>query len=322
MLSLKDIKGQDNAVKFLENCLASGRTPNAFLFSGPEGVGRAMAARAFIAGLFSSGKDMAGAEAVSGRVSSGSHPDVMWVKPEKNKYISIDDARKAKEFLSLKPYEAPYTVAVLEDAHMMKAESANALLKVLEEPPFSSLIILISSRKDLILPTVASRCFELRFTRLPLDITQKILVKAAGLTDGAARFLASFSQGSAGDALSMIKEGLLERRRTVIQLLKRAMSMPDAACLSWDGEAKDVLIEDIDISIMLLRDAVLYLRGITAGVIDREGAAELVPLLPSREAEKKAYDIVSELSGLRKMLIGNANAKLVSQAMNTVVHGK
>ncbi|MFQ5952384.1 MAG: AAA family ATPase, partial [Candidatus Omnitrophota bacterium] len=92
-----------------------------YLFFGPEGVGRALTAKAFLMAVMN--------------IDRLDHPDVIWINPGKNKKIKIEEVRKVRDVLNLKPYEAPVNACVIEEAHMMTVEASNALLKVLEEPP-------------------------------------------------------------------------------------------------------------------------------------------------------------------------------------------
>jgi DNA polymerase-3 subunit delta' len=294
MISLKNILGQRNAVRFLSGNIASGRIANGYLFSGPDGVGKALAAKAFLASLICSngqGKEACGVCPVCAKVSSGTHPDVLWIKPEKNKKIIVDDIRRIKEQLCLKPYEAPRAAAVIEDAHMMNAFSSNALLKVLEEPPGSSLIILLTNKRELLLPTVVSRCMEVRFGPLPQEDTVRIL--ASGSMDGErARFFAYLSGGSPGKAAEMAGGTWLQRREEIAERIAR---IERREVIHWDTEEKDKLIEDAELSIMMLRDAA-FGKGVFSGYsVDR------------------LYEIISRIADLKKSLEGNANPKIVSR---------
>lgn len=323
MLSLKDIKGQDNAVKFLTSCISLERIPNAFLFYGPDGVGRALAAKAFVSALFC-GSVKARAE-VCGfcpacrRVEALQHPDLLWIKPEKNKGIPIDEIRKAKDTLNLKPYEAPYNVCVIEDAHMMRPEAANAMLKMLEEPPAHSLLILISSKKELLLPTVVSRCSEVRFRYLSVRDTEEIIQRNGATDERSARFLASFSQGSPGAALAMVKDGLPDRRKALFIMMERTFHAQTPAFMTWDAETKDAILEDIELMLVFLRDAAFAKEGLSERVLDREaarsGAAELIK---SRSLEQ-LHRMTEDLINLKQAVMGNANPKIVGQILPAIL---
>lgn len=315
MVSLNEIKAQTNALKYLTGSLSRGRIASSYLFSGPEGVGKALCAKAFVKTLMCP-EGGCGSCPVCRRIEGLQHPDLTWIKPEKNKAIRIEEVRQVKEALSLKPYEAPFSVCVMEDAHMMTQEASNALLKVLEEPPSASLMILVTSKKELLLETVLSRCSEVRFAHLPVEETKDIILeKAEGVREETAYFLAYFSQGSPGKALEMINENLQERRNSLIKLASLIMEEENASCLNWDTEDKNQLLEDLEMVIMLLRDAALAKEGLEDMALDKGVTKSgLYPLLKNQPIEK-LYRQVERLLEIKLALLGNVNPKLVAQVL-------
>ncbi len=319
MVLLRDIKGQDNAVRYLRNSLSSGRIANSYLFFGPEGVGRALTAKTFVMTLVcagGSGQDEACGTCPScRRVDNLDHPDVTWIKPAKNKNIKIEEIRKVKEVLNLKPYESSVNVCVIEDAHMMTVEASNALLKVLEEPPGRSLLILISSKKDMLLPTVVSRCAEVRFRSLPIKDTKEIVMNNSGADEETAYFLAYFSQGSPGRALEMTEEGLLEQKTSLIGLVERIVKERNSSCMNWDKEDKDHLLEDLELLIMFFRDIAFGKEGIEEMVLDKGLLDTETYRFFKMYPMEKLCGIVERLIRLKKALMGNVNPKLVAQVL-------
>lgn len=138
--------------KYFELAVKSNTLSHAYLFSGPEEVGKKDFAKEFF-------------KLVNNR-NSENDPDFRLVSPrleDGESKIYIEDMRDFKSFLSFKPYYGPYKFAVVDSADRLTVEASNAILKSLEEPPAHSIIILISSRPKIILPTILSRCEEIRF---------------------------------------------------------------------------------------------------------------------------------------------------------------
>ncbi|MFH1878827.1 MAG: DNA polymerase III subunit delta' [Candidatus Omnitrophota bacterium] len=319
MALLRDIKGQDTAVSLLSSTLASGRTAKSYLFCGPAGVGKALTAKAFIMGLFCRMKDMEGGACgvcpSCLRVKSLSHPDVKWIAPEKNKKIKIEQIRDIKDILNLKPYESPASVCVIEDAHMMTVEASNALLKILEEPPGHSLMILTTDKKELVTETVVSRCAEVRFRYLSMRETAEIIKSGSGTDERQAFFLACFSQGSPGNALRMLNDGILERRDKVIRMMEEIVEEKNSSCMNWDEEDKDVLIEDLDLMIMIFRDISLGREGLTEMVMDKNLVGTSIYRFFVKYPARKMFGTLSRLVELKLAVLSNVNPKLVAQRL-------
>ncbi len=168
------------AVRWLEGEQASdgqrgGRGPtHAYLFHGPAGVGKRTVARAFAAALLASGS--AAPEEVHGRAARGAHPDLTWVTPSGAGEMLVGDIDQAVVAAAARtPFESRRRVFVMEDAHTLNDQAANRLLKTLEEPaPFAHFILLAPTPREL-LPTIASRCQQVRFDPLaPARIEQRL----------------------------------------------------------------------------------------------------------------------------------------------------
>ncbi len=145
----------------------NGRGPtHAYLFHGPPGVGKRTIARAFAAALLAAGSPTP--DEVRGRAARGAHPDLTWVTPTGAGEMLVGDIDQAVVAAAARtPFESQRRVFVLEDAHTLNDQAANRLLKTLEEPaPFAHFILLAPTPREL-LPTIASRCQQVRFDPLP-----------------------------------------------------------------------------------------------------------------------------------------------------------
>ncbi|MFA6635972.1 MAG: AAA family ATPase [Candidatus Omnitrophota bacterium] len=319
MLLLKDIKGQHDPVRYLRGSISSGRISASYLFSGPSGVGRALTAKAFLRELlFSSGFEGEGIGRYNdelGKFDKMEHPDVKWIIPEKNKSIGIDEIRLIKDTLYMKPFSASSNAAVIEDAHMMTQEAANALLKVLEEPPDHSIIILISDKKEWIPPTVLSRCSEVRFSPLPGGVVRDIIMDRSGADEQTADLLAGFSQGSVGKALEWQGSDFAERRKALADMVKSFTFSPHDVLMNWHSESKDVLVEDIDTLIAMLRDAALANEGIPGSLLHWETIDGTSGWPVQQKNADEIYGTMERLTEIKRAIAGNCNTKIVSQVL-------
>ncbi|OGN10223.1 MAG: hypothetical protein A3J46_05980 [Candidatus Yanofskybacteria bacterium RIFCSPHIGHO2_02_FULL_41_11] len=140
------VVGHDKNKKYFQTALKDGYLSHAYLFSGPEMIGKKLFAKDLVDLLNNRGSE--------------NNPDFISVGH------SIENIRDLKSFLYVKPYYGPYKLALIDEAEKMTAEASNALLKILEEPSSSTVIILVSSKPKLLLPTIWSRCQEIKFQPL------------------------------------------------------------------------------------------------------------------------------------------------------------
>ena len=230
-----DLLGQPRAVALLEAALAQGRLAPAYLFAGPDGVGRRLAALRFLEGVLAG---PGGADAIRRRLQEGNHPDLLWVEPTYQDKGQLVPASKAEElglarraapqlrleqirevslFLSRRAVEAKGCLVVLEGAEAMAEGAANALLKTLEEPG-DGLLILIAAAPDQLLTTIRSRCQQIPFTRLSPSQLASVLERCGEAGIGAdPPLLVELAAGSPGELLrcrqawAALPEGLADR---------------------------------------------------------------------------------------------------------------
>ncbi|HZK49599.1 MAG TPA: DNA polymerase III subunit delta' [Thermoleophilia bacterium] len=188
-----DILGQTLALTSLRQALAHGAS-HAYLFAGPAGVGKSDTALAFAAGLACPDRGCGACETCR-RVLEGLHPDVEIVSPE-GAFITIDQIREINREVVMRPFEASVRVYVLLDAHTLKNEAANALLKTLEEPPPHAHFILVTDSPQALPQTVVSRCRRVLFTSVASPVLAAHLVAAYGLSEVEALAFARVAHGS------------------------------------------------------------------------------------------------------------------------------
>jgi DNA polymerase-3 subunit delta' len=222
---LRDITGHQRLVELLARSIAGGTLPPSLLFAGPAGATKRQTALAVAQTLNcldlrqvtdASGQpitDACGICASCVRIQRGVHPDVVIVEPGDTGAIRIDQIREVVERTAYRPFEGRRRVVVIDEADALMAPAQNALLKTLEEPPSLSVFILVTTRPDMLLPTVRSRCIRLLFTEPGAEaidveareIAHSVLVHASTTTDpgrrleGAKELLAKTGQGGAAD---------------------------------------------------------------------------------------------------------------------------
>jgi DNA polymerase-3 subunit delta' len=202
-----DILGHDRPIKVLKRAFASGRLAHAYLFWGPDGIGKEMAARAAAKVLLCRDPGALAKAAPCGtcdacvKCEAGEHPDLHLVAPGE-RAISVDDVRALQGTLGLRAFESGFKIAIIRDAFRMSREGANALLKTVEEPPSGTFLFLLAHHRSQLLPTLVSRCQQLRFDPLPEETLAGWLAARGGMDDETSRRLAELAGGSPGAALA------------------------------------------------------------------------------------------------------------------------
>jgi len=256
-LSFAGLAGQERAKAVLRRVFQSGRMAHAYLFRGPDGVGKAKCARLVAARVNCRQPDEEGACGVCAscrKCLSGNHPDLVSLSPV-NGTIKIDPVRELCRSLSYPPYESERRVVIIEDIHTMTQAAANSLLKTLEEPPEHNLLILTAEASKELLQTVVSRCQVINFHNLSPEQTMEVLMKLQPELDAEeAELLAGLSDGCPGTALVLQSKDLISRYRVVREVLEHS-SEPAAGVTEVLLEAEQLasLKADLPLFLGLLR---------------------------------------------------------------------
>jgi DNA polymerase-3 subunit delta' len=235
-MSWASLRGHEALIEAFRQVVSRGRLAHAYLFVGPEGVGKKRFALELARMLLCEDP----AAPVRGdacdrcpgcvQIEARTHPDFQLVGlPEDRHEFPIALIQEVIRNLALRPARGRQRVAIIDDADQLNEESANAFLKTLEEPPPSSLLILIGTSPDRQLPTIRSRCQLIRFAPLPEEVVSERLV-GEGVVENleAARALARFSGGSLSEARALADPELRGFRLELIEALGRERNDPVA----------------------------------------------------------------------------------------------
>jgi DNA polymerase-3 subunit delta' len=238
-MPFRDILGHPRLVGLLARSVRDGTLPPSLIFSGPNGIGKRLAAISTAQALnctapreasgppiHSIPVDACGVCPACTRIARGVHPDVMLVGPGENGSIKIDQVRDIIERVAYRPFEGRRRAVIIDEADSLVPAAQAALLKTLEEPPSLSVFMLITSRPDTLLDTVRSRCPRLRFRPLDAGDVAAALVKR-GRSDAEARAIAATADGSVSVALEAAGSDLVDARDVAVRVLAHASSSDD-----------------------------------------------------------------------------------------------
>lgn len=292
--------GHGWAVAWLAAAIRRGRLHHAYLFTGPEGVGRTTLALAFAQALLCAEPNAPCGECAScRRVAANTHPDVRLVEPEKG-VLRAEQVREVTREASLRPVEARWRVFVLTHLEQAHPAAANALLKTLEEPPAHVVLILTTAATDVIPATLVSRCQVLALRPVEEDVLVNALVER-GVHSDRARLVARLSRGRPGLALRILEdESFWQRREDVFTAVKtlaenrsRWVRLEKASHLA--RLAPEEVAEYLDLLTLVYRDVNLWQLGQEELIVNLDKKAEVAALaaqLPKESVQRMVADLV------------------------------
>jgi len=258
-----DVVGQDTVIRCIKNSIANKRIAHAYLFCGPDGVGKSLVARVLASTLNCKdrGLEPCGVCLSCMKAESGNHPDIIPVRTEKAS-ISVDDIRELQRSMQKKPYEGGLKVYIIYEAHKMTEQAQNALLKTLEEPPGHIIIIMLAVSQYELLSTIISRCQVIKFTSAPEKAIENYLINRYNVQKEEARYMAAFSGGIVGRALAFLSDDSVKKERDEVIRLIREIYKRDRLYALMQADYflgnKDRIDYILEIMMSWFRDLLVY----------------------------------------------------------------
>lgn len=336
-MPFRTIIGHRRILDLLSRSIVGVSLPPSVIFSGPEGVGKRLVALAVAQALNCTGTSQ-GSGAADGkrpidacgecpackRIARDVHPDVLMVGPGETGSIKIEQVRDLIDRAMYRPFEGRRRVTIVDDADRLVAGAQNALLKTLEEPPPSSVFILITSRPDALLPTVTSRCSHIRFGRLSSTDVATVLERDHKYVTREALAVAAASDGSVGQALHAEGEEHSNARGDAEALLRSARGRSDAR--TRVERAKDLvkgaggpsatdreyLALRLQMLSSLARDLGLLASGAGAELLANVDRCEELKVLATSFDSHRALELFAAVDRAQSALDRNVSPKVVA----------
>lgn len=342
-----NITGQERAIALLESSLKRGRLSHAYLFLGPEGVGKKTLALELAKAVNCLQPEPPCGKCTSCiRISSGRHADVISynLSPQSEEVadssqseesatssrreIGVDKIRELQEMAHLSPFEGKKKVFIIEEADRLSEEASNRLLKILEEPPPAVLIILLAqaigsphgkqTSTGGLLPTIVSRCQIIELHPVSFSMLERTLISDQGLEPGRARHIARVSQGRMGLALKYQQhpEMLKKREEKLMSLIPLTHAEIEArfsfVMKMTEGGKKEweEILDTLSLWLTWWRDLFLWKSGAKEYVVNLEQEAFINRQAMKLEKEQIAHALFY-LHQAKSQLEARANIKLV-----------
>lgn len=265
MLEFNKILGHRQIKDHFQNAVETGKVSHAYILSGEAGMGRKSLANAFALSLLCE-KGLAEpcmeCHACK-QVLSGNHPDLFYVTHEKPASIGVDDIREQiNHTILVRPYSSFYKIYIVDEAEKMTVQAQNALLKTMEEPPAYAVILLLTTNLEGFLPTILSRCVQLKLKPLRDEVVKEYLTQSEGIEERQAEICAAFARGNLGKAIYLAdSEEFKLMYNEVLHLLKHLKDTDISELLDYIRKLKDEktdIYECLDFMQMWYRDVLMY----------------------------------------------------------------
>ncbi|MBC2576370.1 ATP-binding protein [Peptostreptococcus canis] len=306
----ENILGQELAKKRLSNLVKNKRISNAYIFTGPEGVGKKLMAKEFANCLIGMNVD--------------NSSDFILIEPKKGENtIKIEQIRELNSSISLKPY-SNYKIYLINDSEKMTIQAQNALLKTLEEPCSYGIIILVTKNEQALLETIRSRCIEVKFSSLSMENIKKIL-KSNGVSSNDANVATIFARGSASMALSISQNSEIISLRNGIEdylsdvLLKKDKFKASVAAEFFKKDS-DNISGIIQLFKIYIRDAIIMRDTYGTNMLINKDKENLIRRLASALSLSQLGEILSILNDTDNKLNANCNFNSTIQAMSLNIY--
>ncbi|MDC0708597.1 DNA polymerase III subunit delta' [Stigmatella sp. ncwal1] len=333
-MTLASVVGQPRAMDALQAALRSGSVHHAYLFAGPEGVGKELAAVGLAQALTCPEQPGVGCGACPSclRIGKGLHPDVTWVMPDEERVarglagrsdftgtpsreIRVEQIRELQERLALRGLESRRKVALIVSAQTMNVQAQNAFLKTLEEPPSDTTLILVASAVDRLLPTIRSRCGKVHFGPLPVELVAQRVQQERKLDPPTAALAAVMAGGSLGRALSLDLEVLAQRKDIItrFEALRPDNALPLLRFAEEYGASREEAEQALTLLTLWTRDVARVRAG--AGGVANMDLGELAQEVAARTHETELHRRHALLERAQGALQRNGSPRLHLERM-------
>ena len=306
------IIGHQQVISQLRHAVSEDHIAGAYLFAGEPNVGKETVALYFVKSI--NCLDLVHRPCdnclACHKINTGNHPDFQVVRPE-GKQIKIDQIRQLQRQVVFQPIEGRRKLYIITEANRMNLEAANCLLKTLEEPPARSVLILLTSNLDALLPTIRSRCQIISFQPLPVPELVEILTDRFSLDADHASSIAVLSQGAVGKALTLIEDKSL----TVIDQIPEVVTTTDRLSAFRIAEQLGEDLTQLDQLVMWYRDLLLIRQSTSVDLLTHRNHLESLQQIAKNYSRIHLQSAIKAIFETKKLIERNVNATLALEVL-------
>ncbi|WP_320957365.1 DNA polymerase III subunit delta' [Enterocloster asparagiformis] len=322
MLELKEILGHGPIKEHFFNAVITGNISHAYILSGEAGMGKKSLANAFaLALLCEKGQaDPCRQCHACKQVMSGNHPDLIYVTHEKPASIGVDDVRRQiNDTIQVKPYSSAHKIYIVDEAEKMTVQAQNALLKTIEEPPAYAVILLLTTNAEAFLPTILSRCVQLKLKPLKDREVKDYLVSRMGVEMSQAEIYTAFARGNLGKAIHLAdSEDFRHLYGELLDLLKNLKKSDISELLERIRKMKEDKLDIhqcLDFMQMWYRDVLMYKTTKDINLLIFKDEFSTVNAMSTVSGYEGLERILTAIDKARIRLDANVNMELVMELL-------
>ncbi len=326
MLGFSDILGHETIKANLRKAITSHKVSHAYIMTGEAGMGRKSLANAFALSLLCErgGADPCMKCHACKQVMSGNHPDLIYVTHEKPGSIGVDDIRRQiNDTICVRPYSSYFKVYIVDEAEKMTVQAQNALLKTIEEPPSYAVIILLTTNQEAFLPTILSRCVQLKLKPLKDSVVKEYLTESLGVKEQEADVYAAFARGNLGKAIHLASsEDFKLIHSEMLYLLKNVKKMDISELLNYIRKLKDEnidLYECLEFMQYWYRDVLMFKVTKDVNLLIFKDEYTMINEISNNSGYDGLENILAAIDKARVRLDANVNTELVLELMLLVM---
>lgn len=322
MAAFKDIIGQEQIKKHLQNALSTGKISHAYIINGERFSGKEFIAKTFAMALQCETGGLEPCQECHSckQALSGNQPDIIRVTHEKPGSIGVDDIRsQINGDIAIKPYSSRYKIYIMNEAEKMTVQAQNALLKTLEEPPAYAVILLLTTNVNSLLQTILSRCVVLNMKPVSDELVKNFLMSQMQVPDYKAEVCVAFARGNIGKAkLLAVSEDFEKVKEEALSLLKYVHEMDITemiAAIKIISEYKLDVGDYLDIMSIWYRDVLLFKATNDANSLVFKEEIGNIRKVTGRTSYEGIESVLHALSRAKIRLDANVNFELTMELL-------
>ena len=326
MQEVEKVLGHEEVIKHLQNAAAMDKVSHSYIFAGEKGSGKKLLAKIFAMTLQCEkhGKEPCLQCSSCKKAMNRNHPDIIYVTHEKPNSIGIEDIREQLiGDVAIKPYTGPYKIYIVDEAEKMTVQAQNALLKTIEEPPSYAVILLLTANEDAFLPTILSRCVQLKLKPLKDSAVKEYLLETMGVKEQDADVYAAFARGNLGKAIHLASsEEFKLMHSEMLYLLKSLKDMDITDILDFIKKLREEevdLYECLDFMQLWYRDVLMFKVTKDVNLMIFKDQYTAINEISKNSGYDGLENILEAIDKARVRLNANVNTELVLELMLLVM---